>query len=57
MEHPNLAGQKEAYLASSLKAYRDRTRNFAMMNSIAALLTDEEIANLAAYYAHLKPCK
>jgi hypothetical protein len=28
MQHPNLAGQKEAYLASSLRAYRDKTPQF-----------------------------
>ena len=56
MRHPNLAGQKEAYLASSLKAYRDKIRNFPAMNAVAASLKDEEIANLAAYFAKLKPC-
>jgi cytochrome c553 len=57
MQHPNLAGQKEAYLASSLRAYRDKIRNFPAMNAIAASLKDEEIANLAAYFAKLKPCE
>lgn len=52
---PNLAGQKEEYLATALKAYRDKTRNMPIMNNMAANLKDEEIANLAAYFAALKP--
>lgn len=52
---PNLAGQKEDYLVSALKAYREKTRNVAIMNNMAANLTDEDIANLAAYFSGLKP--
>lgn len=52
---PNLAGQKEEYLAASLKAYREKTRNAPIMNNMAASLKDEDIANLAAYFAGLKP--
>lgn len=51
---PNLAGQKEGYLASSLKAYRDGTRENAMMSGMAAGLSDETIDDLAAYYTSLK---
>ena len=51
---PNLAGQKEAYLASQLKMFRDGQRNNAMMTAMAKGLSDADIANLAAYYANLK---
>ena len=51
---PNLAGQKQAYLASSLKMYRDGRRKNAMMSAMAKNLTDADIANLAAYYSSLK---
>ena len=51
---PNLAGQKQAYLASSLKMYRDGHRKNAMMSAMAKNLTDADIANLAAYYSSLK---
>ena len=51
---PNLAGQKQAYLASSLKMYRDGRRVNAMMSAMAKNLTDADIANLAAYYSGLK---
>jgi cytochrome c553 len=52
--YPNLAGQKEAYLASSLKAFRDGTRKNATMNAMAKPLTDADIDNLAAYFSSLK---
>jgi cytochrome c553 len=48
---PNLAGQKEQYLAKQIKAFRDGTRKDPMMAPMVAALTDEDIANLAAYYA------
>lgn len=52
--YPNLAGQKDAYVAKQLKAFKDKTRTDATMNAMAAGLTDADIANLAAYYASLK---
>ena len=51
---PNLAGQKEAYLASQLKMFRDGQRNNAMMTAMAKDLSDADIANLSAYYAGIK---
>ena len=50
---PNLAGQKEGYLVAQLKAFRDGGRANPMMAPMAAPLSDEDIANLAAYYASL----
>lgn len=55
--YPNLAGQNEAYLLSSLKAYKAKQRNgglAAVMQAQAAGLSDADMANLAAYYAGLK---
>lgn len=52
--YPNLAGQQEAYLVSSLKGFRDGTRVNATMGAMAKPLSDADIANLAAYYASLK---
>lgn len=51
---PNLAGQKETYLAKQIKAFRDGTRTDPTMAPMVAGLTDTDIANLAAYYAGLK---
>lgn len=50
---PNLAGQKDQYLIKSIKAYRDGDRNDPMMSPMAAPLSDEDIADLAAYYSSL----
>ncbi|MBA6231232.1 MULTISPECIES: c-type cytochrome [unclassified Colwellia] len=52
--YPNLAGQKEAYTASQLKAFKAGTRKNAIMGPMAMGLSDEDIANIAAYYASLK---
>ncbi len=50
---PNLAGQKEAYLAKQIKAFREGTRTDPMMSPMAKPLTDDDIANLAAYFSSL----
>ena len=50
---PNLAGQKEQYLAAQITAFRDGTRQNAQMAPMVANLSDEDIANLAAFYASL----
>ncbi len=52
--NPNLAGQKEYYLMKSLKAYRDGGRKDATMSSFAKGLSDDDIANLAAYFSRVK---
>lgn len=52
--YPNLAGQKEAYLAKQLHAFKDGSRKDPTMNAMSAPLTDAEIADLAAYYSGLK---
>ena len=48
---PNLAGQKEQYLVKQIKAFRDGTRTDVTMAPMVAALSDEDIANLAAYFA------
>ncbi|ART80436.1 c-type cytochrome [Oceanisphaera avium] len=51
--YPNLAGQKQAYLASQLQHFRDGERENPIMAPMARPLSDEDIADLAAYYASL----
>lgn len=51
---PNLAGQKEIYLVRSLTAYKTGERKNEQMSVVAASLSEEDIANLAAYYASIK---
>ena len=48
---PKIAGQHEAYIASALKQYRSGERQHPSMRGIATPLSDEDIANLAAYYS------
>lgn len=50
---PNLAGQKEQYLLAQIKAFKDGTRQNAQMAPMVAGLSEEDMANLAAYYASL----
>ena len=48
---PNLAGQTEVYLAKTLKDYRSGARKHEMMSLVSRNLKDDDIADLAAYYA------
>ena len=50
---PHLAGQPEIYVTEQLKAYRSGKRSNEIMNVIAKPLTDEDIGQLAAFYASL----
>ena len=50
-DYPKLAGQHASYLASTLRAYRDGSRENAIMAGLAAVLSEEDIADLSAYYA------
>lgn len=49
--YPKLGGQYGDYLAQALYAYRGGARAHALMSSQAADLTDQQIADLAAYFA------
>lgn len=53
---PGLAGQKVDYLVISLKAYKTGARANELMSSIANDLSDNDIANIAAYFSTAK-CK
>jgi cytochrome c553 len=50
---PNLAGQYPEVVIKQLRDYRDGKRVSAVMQGLAARLSDEAIADLAAYYASL----
>jgi cytochrome c553 len=52
-ESPNLAGQLENYLVKALKEYRSGARQNESMNIVAKELGDEDIANIAAFYASI----
>jgi len=50
---PRIAGQQPAYLVNALKAYKTGERPHPSMRGIAASLTDQDMADLAAYYGAL----
>jgi cytochrome c553 len=52
---PALAAQRVEYLELVLRAYRTRVRRSAEMAAMSDVLTDDEVENLAAYYARQKP--
>jgi len=49
--NPKLAGQYESYIVQALKAYRSGERKNAIMSGFASALTDQQIADLAAYFS------
>lgn len=48
---PRLGGQHKEYLISALKAYRAKTRSHVTMQANAALLSDEDIEDIAEFFA------
>ena len=48
---PNLAGQHAAYIEQSLAAYKSGDRVDPLMSGQASILSEEDMANLAAYFA------
>lgn len=48
---PVLAGQHEDYLAHALRGYRSGDRQQAVMSTFAGQLSDQDIEDLAAYFA------
>ncbi len=50
--NPNLAGQHPAYLYKQLTEYKTGTRSNAIMAGMVANLSDEDMRNLAAFFAN-----
>ena len=48
---PNIAGQYEDYLYTSLAGYKSGERKNAIMSGIVAALSDQDMKDLAAYFA------
>lgn len=51
--YPVLAGQHEEYLAHALRQYRSGERSNAIMAGFANGLSDDDIADLAAWFASM----
>ena len=47
---PKIAGQSPQYIAAALRGYRNADRSHPSMLGIAKSLSDQDIADLAAYY-------
>ena len=50
---PMIAGQNAKYIATALVGYRKGERKHPTMRAIAGSLSDQDIADVAAYYAQL----
>lgn len=51
---PILAGQNELYLRRAMAAYANGERNNAVMKSFVSELSEQDIADIAAYYSRQK---
>ncbi len=51
---PMIGGQSEKYIASALHAYKKGDRNHPSMRGIATSMSDQDIADVAAYYSQQK---
>jgi cytochrome c553 len=52
--YPALAGKPEGELVQALQDYKSGKRKNAVMKTFATQLGDQDMANVAAYYASLK---
>jgi cytochrome c553 len=52
---PHLAGQVQEYLVTAMRDYKSGARKNEMMTVVMRQLTDDDIEDLAAYYAGLEP--
>jgi len=50
--YPNLGGQQQDYLSKTLYGFRDGSRKNAIMNGMAANLSDEDIEDISAWCAN-----
>jgi len=48
---PKIAGQNARYIEAALNEYKKGSRSHPTMDAIAASLSDQDIADLAAYYS------
>ncbi len=54
-EWPSLAGQHESYIVKQLQAFKSGARQNVLMSGQAMALSDQDMADLAAYFAGQKP--
>ncbi|WP_322402787.1 cytochrome c [Massilia luteola] len=54
---PKIGGQSAKYIEAALHEYKKGDRNHPSMHGIAASLSDQDIADIAAYYSQQTPAK
>jgi cytochrome c553 len=54
-EWPNIAGQNAAYIFEQLQLFKAKKRNNPLMQPIVEPLTDQDMADLAAYFSTQTP--
>lgn len=52
---PKLGGQHAQYLIAALKEYKDKQRGHPTMQAIAASLSEQDMADLAAFFSATSP--
>jgi cytochrome c553 len=52
--NPPLAGESEEQIVTALQDYKSGKRANAIMKPMATMLSDQDMANIGAYYASLK---
>ncbi len=53
-ETPHLAAQPTSYVSAQLKAYRSGARKHEIMSLMAKPLSDDDIAQIAAWFASIR---
>jgi cytochrome c553 len=54
LDVPNIGGESDFYLGKQLRAFRSGERQHEQMSIVASGLSDEDIDDLAAYYASIE---
>ena len=54
-EWPNLAGQNAAYIREQLAAFKSKTRNNPIMQPIVDALSEQDMADVAAFFSQQTP--
>jgi len=52
---PKIGGQHAAYIVKALQAYKSGDRKHPSMRAIAATLSEQDMADVAAYYSNTAP--
>lgn len=54
---PHLAGQRANYISKQIRNYQDDIRTHEIMEAMAATINDDDLADIAAYFAHQNKMK